>query len=180
MKKNLISICSVRLLRSCCRFHVTYNQHALSHQLTFSLWSSLLFPSLVPSPMPILYLPQSCVPISPSLITGARLQLLCCIFLLSSAEFCDKCIHQIFLLCMQFWVTPWCLVCTRRPKERTSRALALIRAALTAQKDVKRQFAYSVVGPCSTDFLCRRCTCKMDRDFFFLFSCREGLLLWSA
>lgn len=30
-------------------------------------------------------------------------------FSLNNAEFCNKCIHQDFLLCMQFWILPWCL-----------------------------------------------------------------------
>lgn len=56
-------------------------------------------------------------------------------------------------------------VCACRPKERTLQTLALIHApAVTAQKDVKYQFAYSV-GLYLTDFLCRQSTCEMDRDF---------------
>lgn len=64
---------------SCCRFHITYNQHALSHWLTFSLWSSLLSFSWVPSPAMILLPPSKLSSLQSQLKTRAWLQLFCCI-----------------------------------------------------------------------------------------------------
>lgn len=130
--KNLISICSVRLLRSCCRFRITYNQHALSHRLTFGLWSSLRFPSLLPSPMPILYLPLSCVPISPCFITGAWLWLLCSILFWIALSFGMDAVLNLAMASAS--------MC--KPQERN--ICTLIQMLLFLQRDAKCQFARSV------------------------------------
>lgn len=155
--KNLISICSVRLLRSCCRFHVTYNQHALSHRLTFSLWSSLLFPSLVPSPMPILYLPQSCV-----LITGAWLQLFCSVLYWIVLSYVINAYIRISSYVYSFkFCSDACVY------------MQVKREHLHQYRNCSLPFVHRKmwnvnlhsIELCLTGFLCRQCTCEMVWDF---------------
>ncbi len=83
-------------------------------------------------------------------------------FILNSAEFCDICIHQDFLLCVQFWI--WVCVCTKAKRENFTNTCTDTCTCSYCTERCEISICMAS-GLYLTDFLCRQCTCEMDRDF---------------